>query len=263
MESQTIDIKDFEVESKAIDEQTNVIRDSFIRLGFDYANKISGKLQNDKFYQSRDNIIYRINSCRFLNNKAWEIRMEYEQEQFNPLFMSKAQYPILWMTDSLIFNLSSLFDYTAGMLEFIVGKEGMNEMKWNSVCNSFNNKEPHKSTVFANFIKEIHGEFVDKLFRFRSTVIHHKVQAGGSTYSHEVMNDKKTLQQFCSNGFLKNFKPLKKEFPEKNITIQFANFWLMNKSLKYLNHLLQLSAEHLEQTRKIPKGKEIITRKSE
>lgn len=260
MKNQILDVIDFKVELEKIDRTANTIQNSFVQLAFDYANKISGKLDNQKFYQSRDNIVYRINCCRFLNSKSWEIRDDYERQDYNPIFLGNAQYPILWMTDSLIFNLSSLFDYLGGFIEFIVGKEDKNELKWNSLCNSLRNKEPHSNTVFANPVIEMHSGFVDKLFKFRSTVIHDKVQSGGFNYSHEVMSGKKTLHQFCSNGFLKNFKMLKKEYPDHEITLHFANFWLMNKSLDYATEILKLTNEHIEKNRIIPKGKEIITK---
>ncbi len=175
--------------------------------------------------------------------------------------MSSAQLPILWVTDSLIFNLSSLFDYIAGFLELIVGKEGKNQKQWNSIHNSFLTKEPHKTSLFAEKVNEMHKDFVDKLIGFRSTVIHYKVQTGGFEYKHELgtETDRKTLQLFCSSGFLKNFKNLKKEYPDTNITLQYANFWLLNKSLDYLAELLKITPEHFEQNRKIPKGQEIIT----
>jgi hypothetical protein len=261
LENQIRDINNFKIELESIDRRVDQIRNSLIKLGLNYANKISGKLNNDKFYQSRDNIIYRVNCCRFLNLKSCELREEYELKDFNTTFLENAEFPILWMTDSLIFNLSSLFDYLGGLLEFIVGDEGKNEMKWNSIYNSFRNKEPHSKTVFTNYVMEIHSGFVDKLFGFRSTVIHNKVQSGGFNYTYEIMSDKKTLHQFCSAGFLNSFKALKKEYPNQLITLHFANFWMMNKSLDYLFGLIELADEHIEQNRKITRENEIIVKK--
>ena len=174
MESEFIDIENFEVEAKRIDESIASISSKIQSLVFDYINMISGRMGNNDLYELRSSLEYRLGCCTFLNDLSEKFRIQLESSNISdPSAIDPTMFRVHCITDSLIFNLASVFDYLSSLIAYVVEGDKGRKKKWNSLFKSLNNTT-YKDLDLATFVQKTHREYVDILFGYRSELIHHK-----------------------------------------------------------------------------------------
>ncbi|MCE7994917.1 MAG: hypothetical protein HEP71_23270 [Roseivirga sp.] len=256
MEPDFIDIEDYQLEAKKIDQSIALINSKMQSLVFDYINMISGSMGNNDLYDLRSSLEYRLSCCTFLNELSENFRFQLEKSHIpNPLAIHPTMFRVHCTTDSLIFNLASVFDYLSSLIGYIIEGE---KRKWNSLFKSIKNSA-YKGSEIADIVQRTHREYTDVLFRYRSELIHYKSDRGAFLHKHYPKSEKVELHLFCSERFLSHFKSLKRIYPDKRITIRHANFWLIGNALKYCLELLSSLRIHIEANRIIEPGKEVIT----
>jgi len=152
----------------------------------------------------RDSISARFDSLRF----HYELMLRVRQGHLRQLQQAEAgsaRAQMLWLAsmethylfDDIVFNAASLFDYIGNAVWF--GFHGQNHIKkkWNKAYEAakrveLETKLPNGPRLFGSttgdLIKEAHEAFVNRLYEYRSDLIHHRID-GPEVYSHQFWAD--------------------------------------------------------------------------
>jgi hypothetical protein len=276
------DIADLAFEMNELQTKSKSFSRKIIGLGFDYQNKISGKPANDFFYEIRDSVSYRLSSCEYLFHLLNEHQVQDESDLtqnlsrqqrpgvtqiFGPgmstvLAMASIERPCLF--DSIIYHLTSTFDYMGGLTELICGGQGRNRLKWNSLTGKIRDStSKHAASQVADTIIRGHNDFVNSLYGHRSTLIHDSADIGGFEYIIEDKMARATLHLFATKKFANEFPELKTIATDYRMTLRFAAMFLMTKTIDLLIEILLKLREDIELNRKVPVGKEMSFWKNE
>ena len=258
-----IDITGYQKEEKIMNEEIKILYHRFMALAMDYQfYKNKSFIQND-IYRLRDEVHYRFKSVRvqvqvlfkhqqqinkhldsvYKNNKE-EIFKDYWPS--HPLF-DQAQEEISSLFDSFIYHLTSIFDYLGNLTNHIFGKNSQQAMNWNSLARSTrDSKNEFSLKSFADTIKEIDNQFVTKLYKHRSVLIHERSDIFGSR-KYTTANQETFFCKFISTkNFNKRFSELRKLGKEKFITLDYVIFWLFRQTSKHVNQVLFSLKKELE-----------------
>lgn len=258
-----IDIEGYQKEEKIMDEEIKILYHRFMALAMDYQFYKNKSFMQKDIYRLRDEVHYRFKSVRIqvqvlfrhqqqinrhLNNVYKNNREEIFKNYWpsHPLF-DQAQEEISCLFDSFIYHLTSIFDYLGNLTNHIFGKNNQQAMSWNSLARSTrdsNNEFNLKS--FAETIREIDNQFVTKLYKHRSILIHERSDIFGSR-QYTTENQETFFCKFISTqNFNKRFSELRKLGKEKFITLDYVVFWLFRQTSKHINRVLFSLKKELE-----------------
>jgi len=245
-------------------------------LGLDYLSKITGNPANKSFSEMGESISYRLQSCQYLfyllnkNQLIDETDLAKtlgKQPQAANVFeligpstnvvfaMAMIERPCLF--DSLIYHLTSIFDYVGGLTELICGGQGRNRLKWNSLVNKCRNTSSSfcRAKVCPTVL-DGNMKFVDRLYNHRSTIIHDIADVGGFEYTIHVASQKTSLNLYVTKRFINSFPTLKVRAGESTVTLRYAALFLMNEALDLLIEMSLKLREDIETNRRITRGME-------
>ena len=172
-----------------------VVYGGFMAVAMDYGyhvNNVFGQSKDGKheIYELRDNINYRIRSANLhfylLITRKLEIENRFAKmlkdkpNVFDGYFMGNPHFEmasdeIMAIYDSIVFHLSSCFDYLAMLTQFVFGENPQTKLQWITlVKHCHNNKSEFAKRKFAENIKKVNSEFVSKFNDYRAELIHRK-----------------------------------------------------------------------------------------
>ncbi|HCW06779.1 MAG TPA: hypothetical protein DGG95_05375 [Cytophagales bacterium] len=273
MDKKTLDIKDVGEEFKKLDARFSLLQKRFIAVGLDYSHYIDNSWGEKNVYKLRDEVLYRLFCTRFhlelllqhhLSIKHQIIEKFKKEPEFfkreyvgsNPLF-EHYQKEISAIFDSTIFHMTSSFDYIATLCNYICGQNKEQKYKWSQLSNAArDNKNVFSSTQIKDVIITIDKEFVSKLYRHRSDVIHYT--SDQNLYSF-LMTIKQTEITFTvrfilGKNIVREFSDLRTLNKENNITVIYGVFWAVNKTLDKITDILFSLKNHMESFPKINRG---------
>lgn len=253
-----------------VEEINSKLRKSLYRLCFDYQNKISGTLNDDGISRIYDSLSHRSQSLffnlelMFLEQEWAQISLnDYKRNKNEPLretyIMNNSSLRQFSHFDNLIFNAISLFDYSACAIEYICGGKKRIKKNWNSIVKAAQHSENELSKFkIANLVIEINKEWLDKLYEFRSNVIHYKTVSGGAVLTNNFTIGGHKLKLYAPFEFVKEFKNLKKIDEGYNITLYYASAWLVKKAIIDTTKIINNLIDHMETHREIPEDEQPI-----
>ena len=206
-----------------------VVYEGFMALAMDYGyhiNNVFGQSKDGKheIYELRDSINYRIRSANLhfylLIVRKFEIENRFAKmlkdkpTVFNGFIMGNPHFEmasdeIMAIYDSIIFHLSSCFDYLAMLTQFVFGKNPQTKLQWITlVKHCHNNKSEFANRKFVENIKKVDSEFVSKFNDYRAELIHRKKSTAFANVSWELNSGKVTTQFKCSEKIKSNLKKI-------------------------------------------------------
>lgn len=216
-----IDIGDEENVLKELDYLIQALDSGNHALVLDFCYHLKSTSLGDKIFDIRANISFRLNSSRFhfrlLYSELQKIREKHNNLNYldsdirnSPDFQIELdKRHLTYILDSLIFHLTSVFDYTAILINYILSKTN-DTPSWNSLENAARGNSKSFKNSKTNEIREIiiniHNNFLRNLYDYRSELIHRNADLIKGTYAWEVMSNKKTLLFLCSNSQKRKFK---------------------------------------------------------
>jgi len=261
--NELIDIEGYQKEQQLMDKEIKILRNRFMALAMDYQYYKNKSFMQKDIYKLRDEVHYRLKSVRvqvrvlfkhqqLINNHLNDVYKNKREEVIgdywpsNPLF-DQAQEEVSCLFDSFIYHLTSIFDYIGNLTNFIFGNNPQQSVSWNSLARSErNSKSGLGQKSFAATIKEVNSQFVNKLYKHRSILIHERSDIFGCR---KYITEKEGTF-FCkfisTQRFNKHFSELRKLGKEKFITIEYAIFWLFKQTSKYINQVLFALKKELE-----------------
>ena len=246
------------------------LQDGFVQLGLEYTNKIVGKFISEEsktLFLLRDAIFFRLSALTFhlrllVDVQSFHLKKLQDLEinsKDSQLFLLDGREQQIFLFDSLVFHSISLFDYVGNLIDYLCGQKKQMNLKWNGIVRSSRDtKNPISQFAIAPTIVSVNNSFVAPLYGHRSDLIHYKTDLGGAQTSFDLMTAKADFIVFAPRRFVSTFSPLRKLSETQSLTLGYVAFWLCDQSLDNLGILLGKLLDHLEATRKVPKGKEVF-----
>lgn len=234
-----------------------VVYEGFMALAMDYGyhvNNVFGQSQDGKheIYELRDNINYRIRSANLhfylLITRKLEIENRFAKMLkdkptiFDGYFMGNPHFEIasdeiMAIYDSIVFHLSSCFDYLAMLTQFVFGENPQTKLQWITlVKHCHNNKSEFADRKFADNIKKVNSEFVSKFNDYRAELIHRKKSTSFANLTWELNSGKVTTQFKCSEKIKSNLKKVIDK--DLEYCISYASFEIIKQTLLKISYVL-------------------------
>jgi hypothetical protein len=234
-----------------------VVYGGFMALAMDYGyhvNNVFGQSKDGKheIYELRDNINYRIRSANLhfylLITRKLEIENRFAKmlkdkpNVFDGYFMGNPHFEmasdeIMAIYDSIVFHLSSCFDYLAMLTQFVFGENPQTKLQWITlVKHCHNNKSEFAERKFADNIKKVNSEFVSKFNDYRAELIHRKKSTSFANLTWELNSGKVTTQFKCSEKIKSNLKKIIDK--DLEYCIIYASFELIKQTLLKISDVL-------------------------
>ncbi|QEE49152.1 hypothetical protein FUA48_06030 [Flavobacterium alkalisoli] len=229
-----------------------IVYEGFMALSHDYGyhiNNVFGDAAKGKveIYELRDSINYRIRSANLhfyllLIQKAeierrFTAMLEKDPTCFdgfwgsNPYFENAAD-EIMAIYDSIIFHLSSCFDYLAMLTQYVFGKNPQTKLQWITlVKHCYNPNGEFSGRKFVANIKKVDADFVSKFNDYRAELIHRKKSTSFANVSLKIKSGRgKVITQFeCSEKIKSNLKKIISQ--DLDYCVTFASFKLIKETL--------------------------------
>jgi len=255
-----------------------VVSEGFMALAMDYGyhiNNVFGQSKDGKheIYELRDSIDYRIRSANLHFYLLIVRKMEIENRfakmlkdkpsSFDGFIMGNPHFEIaadeiMAIYDSIVFHLSSCFDYLAMLTQFIFGKNPQTKLQWITlVKHCHNNKSEFSDRKFVDNIIKVNSELVSKFNDYRAELIHRKKSTSFANVSWELNSGKVTTQFQCSEKIKSNLKKIIDK--DLEYCISYASSELIKQTLLKISHVLngmhdEFRENYIEHSPKIQKG---------
>jgi len=240
-----------------IQDIVKIVYEGFMALASDYAyhvNNIFGQTKDGKheIYELRESINYRIKSANLhfylLIVRKLEIehrfakKLKEKPDVFDGFILGNPHFDmaadeIMSIYDSIIFHLSSCFDYLAMLTQFVFGKNPEAKLQWITLVKHCHNPQSEFSKRrFVENIKKVDSEFVSKFNDYRAELIHRKKSTSFTKVSWELNSGKVITQFQCSEKIKYNLRKIINKDLEYCIT--YASFELIKQTLLKICHVL-------------------------
>lgn len=269
-----LDITDQNEEFKKLNDNLRLLERRFIALTLDYTQYIDNSLRQEEFYKLRDSITYRFFSAQlqteFLIRQHTVIEHRFEELlkkdplkvlgqciPSNPYF-DYSEKEISSIFDSFLYHLVSAFDYLGTLTNYICGPKNNKQetLKWTNLTRSSRDGKNHfGKKPIAEKIKELDNNFVNKLYGYRSILIHEKAELSRSSFNVHLGSENNIIANFiATERLIKHFSELKKMSTQNEITIKYVAFWIMNKAIVTVTELLFALKTEMELNPKVEFG---------
>lgn len=185
-----IDIKDRDKEFKRLDDRTDALKNGFHGFSLEYGFYVESIEGGHKIVELGQNVIYRLFSAIFHvqlllhHHKIIATRLTAHYLADRPAFeetapkhreYSYAEREISSLFDSIIYHLSSVYDYMAILINFVSVKNRDKTPKWTKIVETArNNPQFLRNDKLVEIIQVLNEDFVTKLYRYRSRLIHER-----------------------------------------------------------------------------------------
>lgn len=235
----------------------SVVYEGFMALAMDYGyhiNNVFGQSKEGKhdIYELRDNIDYRIRSANLhfylLLVRKLEIEHRFEEMlKENPTIFSgfimgnphfeMASDEIMALYDSIVFHLSSCFDYLAMLTQFVFGKNPESKLQWITlVKHCHNNQSEFANRKFIQNIKTVDADFVSKFNDYRAELIHRKKSTSFANVSWQLNSGKVITKFQCSEKIKINLKKIIDK--DLNYCVSYASSEMIKQTLLKIAYVL-------------------------
>lgn len=219
-----------------------------------YDDHSNDKHSNEKIFPLKDNVHYRLFSLIhqyliFLRELGTAERhlenLHKEDPQLltrfilgNPHF-EKVELELSSVFDSLVFQLSSTYDYISHLTCYICKSDKTKSLDWDSLASACNGKgNDFTELKIKNTIKTINSEFAQNLFNYRSRLIHRLKDQHTFNGTVNLSTSKFDLKIRTSEVAVRHFKAIRKEYPTEQFTVAFLCSWLVRRTFVDIETIL-------------------------
>jgi hypothetical protein len=210
----------------------------------------------------KENIIYRLSSA--VKHYKLLLQEHYQAENYlvghtkgnptkfdgfilgNPYF-ERIEKDISIIFDSIVFNITSSFDYLSHIISYVCNKNKQNTLYWSKLAKAARAKN---NDISNSLVKEqidlVDREFVIGLYDYRSRLIHHKRDSHKFITQQSVNGDQHKIRilisQIAKNHFKKVYEGHDKA---KEFTLTYLSFWLIKQTMERFETLLDGLVEEI------------------
>ncbi len=249
---------------KRVNKNFQSISNNLIAIGMDYKYYMDSNFTDNKIYEFRDNILYRLRATRLHVNIAVSMLKSLDNElsdifkkENGQLHMQRhfdiRKSDISALFDSTVFHIISAFDYLSNLVAFLSLKNHK-KLKWNELSQSVRDpKNELYNSTFSKLIDQLDRTFVGRLYKHRSYLIHTGKEGERNSLSIELIKGKVKTKIIASNSFNKNFSELRKLSKENDLSISYILFWLLDKTTDSIIDIQFGLKEFMEKNKRVEK----------
>lgn len=262
MGKKVIDIENRQEDYQLIDKQSWRTEHGIRTICVMYDEHSSDKNSKENIFIFKDNVHYRVFSLKhqylvFLRELSYAENHLQALHQKDPKLLfafplgnphfEKVELEISSLFDSLIIQISSVFDYLSHLTCYICKNDKSKTLYWTKLASSAYGKNNEISELnISSIIQEIDNRFMKKLYNYRSRLLHTKKDEHIFNTSIGLNNLDFNLKILASDISLKHFKAIKKEYPESDITLTFLASWLIKQTFIEIEYLLDALREEIQ-----------------
>lgn len=255
------DIDNLNLEMDKIIDDFKIINNHMVAIGMDYKYYMDSSFTDDKIYEYRDNILYRLNATKLhvniltnlLSSLDEELTSIYSQENGGMkihFHFDNRINDISALFDSVIFHIISAFDYVSNLIVYITLKEDKN-FKWNNLARSVRGDNKLSKANFTNLINELDRTFVCQLYKHRSNLIHFRKNKNRASLKINFMQVKVETKIISASTFNRHFKELRELSKDFDLSISYVLIWLLKTTTNSIIDIQYGIKEYMEQNKMI------------
>ncbi len=253
MDESILDILDRKNDFNSINIKVELIEEGLRTICGMYDEHSDDKQSFKNIFRLKDNIYYRLSSA----SHQYKLLLEehYRAENYllklskedpnkiygfilgNPYFQ-KIEVETSSIFDSIIFHLSSIFDYLSHTICYICKRNKSETVYWTKLVRSAQGKNNEICELkISEVLDGIHRKFVSGLYDYRSRLLHYERDSHKFT-AIKVQNNFE-VRILSSKFATKHFKTIKVEYESyDNFTICFLSSWLIKTTLQNIDAIL-------------------------
>lgn len=261
-----LDIENREDDYKAIRSETIRAELGIRAIGLIYHDHSDDQKSFDNVFRLKDNIEYRLFSAthqylvflRELKNsenylqELYKKNLSYINPNTFPLgnpYFEIVERELSSIFDSIVFHLSSVFDYLSHAICYMYFKNKEETYYWTRLTKKVRGDLLGKYNL-CNVLDEIDRRFVGRLYDYRSRLLHHrrdKHKFAGNIKLHDLSF---LLKISCSDISLKHFYIVSENNASEKITLTYLASWLLKRTFLEIENLLDAIKVDLEKESK-------------
>jgi hypothetical protein len=258
-----LDIDDRQKTFQLIAKGIELLNEGFRALYADYMHHIDVKTGKDEILKMKENIDFRLFSSQFhlelllrqhfaIENRIQDIYQKDPSKVLNEVYPSHPLFDhcereVTSIFDSIVFHLASVYDYLSAIVNFICNKKDKSITKWSQLTKSCRDKgNTYANKKIATIIVSENDTFVDKLYKYRSRVIHEKSDIHPISFSLKFASGKTDVKFITTESITKSFKFLKEKASTHNVTVSYTSDWLIHETVNSILKILFGLKEEME-----------------
>jgi len=164
------------------------------------------------------------------------------------VYFNKVETELSSIFDSIVFHLSSVFDYLSHAICYMYFQNKQDTLYWTKLSKKVRGDFKDKYEM-SKVIDDVDRRFVGKLYDYRSRLLHNK-RDKHIFDGYVKTNFKVDLKICCSNICLKHFSAITNEIENKKITLTFLSSQLIRQSFIEIEKILDSIKLDLEKDSK-------------
>lgn len=259
-----INIDDRQADYKEIEKQSWRAEHGIRSICVMYDDHSADKNSKENIFILKDNVHYRLFSLvhqyliflrelgtaeGYLQSLHSENPKLFDSFLFRNPYFEKVELELSSVFDSIIFQLSSTFDYLSHLICYICKTDKAKTMYWTKLAKStYGQNNEFSNLDIKNTIIEVDKNFVQRLYDYRSRLLHDKKDQHRFNMSIRLKDAKCDLKILASDLALKHFKAIREDYPEGEITLTFLSSWLIKKCFIEIEKILDALREEILKT---------------
>lgn len=218
-----------------------------------YDEHSNDKNSKENIHRLRESINYRLEAAKYqyklLLQEHFRIEAQFAkatEKDFNAIrniFMGNpyfhyAEMEMSSIFDSIIFHLSSVFDYLSHIICYICKKKDKaNTVYWTKLAKAARGKENELNAIpIAGIIDRVDREFVAHLYDYRSRLLHNK-RDQHEFDGKQSRDNRHWIHIHVSQTAVGHFKIIKQLYPDSSFSLTYFSSWLVKHSTKVIGEL--------------------------
>jgi hypothetical protein len=226
-----------------------------------YDDHSDDKNSYNNILKLKDNIHYRLFSAThqyliFLRelitaeSQLDEIYKEKIQFHFFPAgnpYFEKSEQELSSIFDSIVFQISSIFDYLSHVICYIVNKNKEDTVYWTKLArmSRAQNSEICKTGI-GKVIDDVDRRFVGRLYDYRSRLLHHQRDKHTFVEKDIITNSIIKIKIIPSEVAQKHFKLIEEDVKGQKFTLTYLSSWVLKRTLIEIELILDAIATELK-----------------
>ncbi len=254
-------IEDLNFAMEKINDGFQIIYNHMIAIGMDYKHYMDSSFNDDKIFEFRDSILYRLNATKLhvniltnlLSTLDEELTSLYSQENGGlsiHFHFDSRMKDVSALFDSVIFHVISAFDYVSNLVCFITLK-GEKNFKWTKLARSVRGDSKLSKVNFTKLIDDLDRVFVGQLYSHRSNLIHLRMNNSRVSLKINMIQEKVETKIISPSTFNRQFKELRDLSKEYDLSISYVLIWLLQKTNDSIIDIQYGLKEYMEQNKRI------------
>lgn len=253
-----ITINDPNEKLQEIEQLIKTIFNGFIAVAMDYGYHInnvfgSSEKEKQKIYELRDNMSYRLRSsklhfylllrCKIETEHRFSEMLKNDPQIFNGFYSGNPYFEfaadeIMGIYDSIIFHLSSSFDYLAMLIQFVFGENHQKKLQWITLAKlCYSNNSEFQKRIFKENIQNVDRDFVSKFNDYRAELIHRKKSTSYANVTWELHSGKVDTHFVCSENIKTHLKKIINK--DNNYCITIVSYEAIKQTVLNIANVLE------------------------